>query len=197
LYKNSLEGICDRKGWFINLSQLFCVKMKHWHWYINTYILYSQFFILCVYKMLEDDQKPDDEKLKDDQKSVDQESSNQKSTNDLRALLKPELVEDPKIKPILEYHAERIIEIINQDVITYEKFKRLANVIFKESKIFSEKWPFAYEQEMESLYNQYRLFKRFFNDEERAEKLIKALRTLRDNKRFHVNEKVDETEDSK
>jgi len=102
----------------------------------------------------------------------------------LREYLKPELIEDQKLKPILEYHADRIIKIINQDVITYDDFKRLVKVIFKKSENFSEECPYAYEIKLQELYDEYRLFKRFFNNKERAEKLVKALKELSDNKSF-------------
>ena len=106
----------------------------------------------------------------------------------LREYLKPELIEDPKIKTILEKHSERIVKIINQDVITYEDFKRLVKVVFKKSEKFSEECPMAYERELQKLYDEYRLFKRFFNNKERAEKLVKALRELNENKSFQLEE---------
>lgn len=110
---------------------------------------------------------------------------------DLKKYLKPELIEDSKIKPILEYHADRIVRIINQDVITYEDFKRLVKVIFKKSEKFSEECPYAYEMKLQELYDEYRLFKRFFNNKERAEKLVKALRELNENKSFQEDDSVE------
>ena len=106
----------------------------------------------------------------------------------LKEYLKPELIEDSKIKSILEKHSERIVKIINQDVITYEDFKRLVKVIFKKSEKLSEECPYAYERELQNLYDEYRLFKRFFNNKERAEKLVKALRELNENKSFQLEE---------
>ena len=106
----------------------------------------------------------------------------------LKEYLKPELIEDSKIKSILEKHSERIVRIINQDVITYEDFKRLVNVVFKKSENFSEECPYAYEKKMQELYDEYRLFRRFFNNKERADKLVKALRELSDNKSFQSEE---------
>ena len=108
----------------------------------------------------------------------------------LKEYLKPELIEDSKIKSILEKHSEKIVRIINQDVITYEDFKRLVNVIFKKSEKFSEECPYAYEMKLQELYDEYRLFKRFFNNKERAEKLVKALRELSDNKSFQSEEDI-------
>lgn len=106
----------------------------------------------------------------------------------LREYLNPELLEDPKIKSILKKHSDRIIRIINQDEISIEDFKRLVNVIFKKSENFSEECPFAYEMKIQELYDEYRLFKRFFNNKERAEKLVKALRELSENKSFQSEE---------
>jgi len=106
----------------------------------------------------------------------------------LREYLKPELIKDPKIKSILERHSDRIVRIINQDEITYGDFKRLVNVIFKKSEKFSKECPFAYETKIQELYDEYRLFKRFFNNKERAEKLVKALRELSENKSFQSEE---------
>jgi hypothetical protein len=41
---------------------------------------------------------------------------------------------------------------------------------------------------LQELYDEYRLFKRFFNNKERAEKLVKALRELSDNKSLQSEE---------
>lgn len=106
----------------------------------------------------------------------------------LKEYLKPELIEDSKIKSILEKYSDRIVKIINQDVITYEDFKRLVKVIFKKSEKLSEECPYAYERELQKLYDEYRLFRRFFNNKERAEKLVKALRELNENKSFQLEE---------
>jgi len=99
-----------------------------------------------------------------------------------------DLTKDPKLKLILEKHSDRIVRIINQDVITYEDFKRLVNVIFKKSEKFSEECPYAYEIKLQELYDEYRLFKRFFTNKERAEKLFKALNELNDDKSFQSEE---------
>ena len=106
----------------------------------------------------------------------------------LREYLKPELIEDQKIKSILEKHSDRIVRIINQDVITYEDFKRLVKVVFKKSENLSKECPFAYEKKIQELYDEYRLFKRFFNNKERAEKLVNALKDLSNNKSFQSEE---------
>lgn len=110
----------------------------------------------------------------------------------LKEYLKQELIEDSKIKAILEKHSDRIIRIINQDEITYEDFKRLVNVVFKKSEKFSEECPYAYKMKLQGLYDEYRLFRRFFSNKERAEKLVKALRELSDNKSFQSEEDSEE-----
>ena len=48
----------------------------------------------------------------------------------LKEYLRPDLVEDSKIKLILEQHADKICNVINQEIMTYEDFKKLVMVIF-------------------------------------------------------------------
>jgi hypothetical protein len=48
----------------------------------------------------------------------------------LREYLKPELSENSKIKSILEDHADKIFDVINQEIITYDDFKKLVKAIF-------------------------------------------------------------------
>ena len=92
---------------------------------------------------------------------------------------------------ILEQHADKILNIINQDVITYEDFKRLVKNIFNNSESNPNEGSFSYERELQKLYDEYRLFKRFVNNKERAEKLVKALRELNENKSFQEDDSVE------
>lgn len=93
----------------------------------------------------------------------------------LREYLNPELTENPKIKMILEQHADKILNIINQDEITYDDFKQLVKNVFKSSENILKEGTFSYERELQQLYDEYRLFKRFVSNKERAQKVIKAL----------------------
>ena len=108
----------------------------------------------------------------------------------LKEYLKPELIEDSKIKMILEQHADKILNIINQDVITYEDFKRLVKNIFNNSESNPNEGSFSYERELQKLYDEYRLFKRFVNNKERAQKVIKALWELCNKKSSVVEENL-------
>jgi len=57
----------------------------------------------------------------------------------LREYLKPELSEDSKIKSMLENHADKIYNVINQEIITYEDFKKLVKAIFNNRSEFRPK----------------------------------------------------------
>ena len=89
--------------------------------------------------------------------------------------MRPELDENPKIKTILEQHADKILTIINQEIITYEDFKKLVKAIFENSEKNPKEGSYTYERKLQKLYDDYRLFKRFLNNKERAEQVIEAL----------------------
>ena len=98
----------------------------------------------------------------------------------LKEYIKPELNENPKIKIVLEQHADKILSIIKQEVITYDDFRKLVRSVFKDSE--SKEGSFLYERELQQLYDEYRLFKRFVSNKERAQKVIEALLELSNNK---------------
>jgi hypothetical protein len=98
----------------------------------------------------------------------------------LKEYIKPELNENPKIKIVLEQHADKILSIIKQEVITYDDFRKLVRSVFKDSE--SKEGLFSYERELQQLYDEYRLFKRFVSNKERAQKVIEALLELSNNK---------------
>ena len=96
----------------------------------------------------------------------------------LKEYIKPELNENPKIKVVLEQYSDKILSIINQEMISYEDFRKLVRSIFKDAGKFPKEGSFWYERELQQLYDDYRLFKRFVSNEERAQKVIEALLEL-------------------
>ena len=100
----------------------------------------------------------------------------------LKEYIKPELNENPKIKLILQQHSDKILRIINQEMIAYDDFRKLARSVFKDIGKDSKEGSFWYERELQQLYDEYRLFKRFVSNKERAQKVIEALLELSNNK---------------
>ncbi len=79
----------------------------------------------------------------------------------LREYLKPELSEDSKIKSMLENHADKIYNVINQEIITYEDFKKLVKAIFnKHSENRPKQNSYTYEWKLQQTYDKYLLFKK-------------------------------------
>ena len=106
----------------------------------------------------------------------------------LKEYMKPELNENPKIKILLEQHTDKILSIIKQEVITYEDFRKLVRSVFKNSEKDLKEGLYMYERELQRLYDEYRLFKRFVSNKERAQKVIEALLELSNEKSFQVKE---------
>ena len=105
----------------------------------------------------------------------------------LKEYIKPELNENPRIKVVLGQHADKILNIIKQEVITYEDFRKLVRSVFKNSENNPKEGSFLYERELQQLYDEYRLFKRFVSNKERVQKVIEALLELT-NKKFSIAE---------
>ena len=79
----------------------------------------------------------------------------------LREYLKPELSENSKIKAMLENHADKIYNVINQEIITYEDFKKLVKAIFdKHSENRPKQGSYTYEWKLQQTYDKYLLFKK-------------------------------------
>lgn len=94
----------------------------------------------------------------------------------LREYLKPELSEKSEIKSILEQHADKIYDVINQELITYEDFKKLVKAIFdNHSKDRPKQDSYTYERKLQQTYDKYLLFKKRLNDREKAQKLVEAI----------------------
>ena len=109
----------------------------------------------------------------------------------LKEYIKPELNENPKIKILLEQHADKILRIINQEVIAYEDFRKLVRSVFKNPENNPKEGSFSYERELKQLYDEYRLFKRFISNKERAQKVIEALLELSGEKSFQIKDSID------
>lgn len=94
----------------------------------------------------------------------------------LREYLKPELSEKSEIKSILEQHADKIYNVINQEIITYEDFKKLVKAIFNNhSENRPEQGSYTYEWKLQQTYDKYLLFKKRLDDREKAQKLVEAI----------------------
>lgn len=94
----------------------------------------------------------------------------------LKEYLRPDLVEDSKIKLILEQHADKIYNVINQEIMTYEDFKKLVMAIFDKQ---SENWPiqgsYTYEWKLQQTYDNYLLFKKCWDNDEKVKKVVEAI----------------------
>ena len=94
----------------------------------------------------------------------------------LREYLKPELSEDSKIKSILEDHADKIFDVINQEIITYGDFKKLVKAIFdKHPEDRPKQDSYTYEWKLQQTYDKYLLFKKGWSKSEKTEKIVEAI----------------------
>ena len=94
----------------------------------------------------------------------------------LREYLKPELSEDSKIKSMLENHADKIYNVINQEIITYEDFKKLVKAIFnKHSENRPKQNSYTYEWKLQQTYDKYLLFKKNWSKWEKSQKIVEAI----------------------
>ena len=94
----------------------------------------------------------------------------------LREYLKPELSEDSKIKSMLENHADKIYNVINQEIITYEDFKKLVKAIFNNRSEFRPKQcSYTYEWKLQQTYDKYLLFKKKWSKGEKSQKIVEAI----------------------
>ena len=102
----------------------------------------------------------------------------------LREYLKPELSEKSEFKSILEQHADKIFNVINQETITYEDFKKLVMAIFDRTPENRPKQnSYTYEWKLQQTYDKYLLFKKRRDNGEKAQKLVEAMCEL-------INEKI-------
>lgn len=94
----------------------------------------------------------------------------------LREYLKPELSEKSEIRSILEDHADKIFDVINQEIITYDDFKKLVKVIFDKAPENRPKQnSYTYEWKLQQTYDKYLLFKKRRDSGEKAQKLVEAM----------------------
>ena len=94
----------------------------------------------------------------------------------LREYLKPELSENSKIKSILEDHADKIFDVINQEIITYDDFKKLVKTIFdKQLKNRPKQGSYTYEWKLQQTYDKYLLFKKNWSKWEKSQKIVEAI----------------------
>ena len=109
----------------------------------------------------------------------------------LKEYIKPELIEDSRVKAIVKKYADEISSIINKEEISYEDFIAFAKSILGEedSKIDLESIPwtgikegsYIYERKLKTLYNG-ELSGNLSSYEERLERIIKVLCELIKNK---------------
>ena len=94
----------------------------------------------------------------------------------LREYLKPELSEKSEFKSILEQHADKIFNVINQEIITYEDFKKLVKAIFnKHSENRPKQNSYTYEWKLQQTYDKYLLFKKKWSKWEKSQKIVEAI----------------------
>ena len=94
----------------------------------------------------------------------------------LKEYLKPELSEDSKIKSMLEDHADKIFDVINQEIITYDDFKKLIKAIFDKSPEDRPKQgSYTYEWKLQQTYDKYLLFKKGWSKGEKTQKIVEAI----------------------
>jgi len=94
----------------------------------------------------------------------------------LREYLKPELSEKSGIRSILEDHADKIFDVINQEIITYDDFKKLVKVIFDKAPENRPKQnSYTYERKLQQIYDKCLLFKKGRNKGEKIKKVVEAI----------------------
>ncbi len=94
----------------------------------------------------------------------------------LREYLKPELSEKSGIRSILEDHADKIFDVINQEIITYDDFKKLIKAIFDKSPEDRPKQgSYTYEWKLQQTYDKYLLFKKGWSKGEKTQKIVEAI----------------------
>ena len=94
----------------------------------------------------------------------------------LREYLKPELNEKSVFKSTLEQYADKIFNVINQETITYEDFKKLIKTIFdKSSEDRPKQNSYTYDWKLQQTYDKYLLFKKRRDSGEKAQKLVEAM----------------------
>ena len=103
----------------------------------------------------------------------------------LKEYIKPELIEDSRVKLILQQHKDEILSIISQEEICYEDFRWFVKwIVGKDTEIDFEKGiengSYLFERELKQLYDD-ELFRNFSNKDERLRVLIKILWKLMEN----------------
>ncbi len=94
----------------------------------------------------------------------------------LREYLKPGSSEKSEIRPILEQHADKIFNVINEKTITYEDFKNLIKAIFdKAPENRPQQDSYTYEWKLQQIYDKYLLFKKDWSKGEKAQRIFESI----------------------
>jgi len=76
----------------------------------------------------------------------------------------------------LEDHADKIFDVINQEIITYDDFKKLIKAIFDKSPEDRPKQgSYTYEWKLQKTYDKYLLFKKGWSKGEKTQKIVEAI----------------------
>ena len=106
----------------------------------------------------------------------------------LKEYIKPDLIEDSKVKSILVQYNDELLHIMNKEYMTYEDFrdlvrgmsnKDLDNNIDKYPEFMTttvKKGSYIYERKLKLLYD--KLFRYLISDEEKLDGIIKLLNEL-------------------
>ena len=107
----------------------------------------------------------------------------------LKEYIKPELIENSKVKSILAQYNDELLNIINSEYMTYEDFRDLVRGMWNKdldnytendyefsSVATAQKGSYIYERRLRILYDI--LFRDLISDEEKTDGIIKLLNEL-------------------
>ena len=107
----------------------------------------------------------------------------------LKEYIKPDLIEDSKVKSVLAQYNDELLHIMNKEYMTYEDFKELVRGMSNKdlsnnsendsdfsSYVAMQNGSYIYEWKLKILYD--KLYGYLINDEEKIDGIIKLLNEL-------------------